>query len=276
MKFVSLHNHDGFSIGDGFNYPEDHYKFVVENAESDSMGLATTNHGNINSLGYMIQAQNALKKRGIDFKIIVGNEMYIHPDLNEWRLEKEKLSLSKKESSEETESVIEIESESKDKSKWYNPVNRRHHLVVLAQNQKGISNLFTLTSLSYKEGFYRYPRVDFKMLEKYNEGLIVSSACLHPASELITDRGIETIQSVVKRFKQGDEVFVLCQDLDKERTTFERVSWGDVTRRGANLMKITLKNGKVLKLTPDHRVYTQRGWVQVQDLEKTDQILNLK
>ena len=212
MKFVSLHNHDGFSIGDGFNYPEDNYKFVVENAESDSMGLATTNHGNINSLGYMIQAQNALKKKGIDFKIIVGNEMYIHPDLSEWRLEKDKLSLSKKESSEETESVIEIESESKDKNKWYNPVNRRHHLVVLAQNQKGISNLFTLTSLSYKEGFYRYPRVDFKMLEKYNEGLIVSSACLAGLFSFIVLRDIEkgedfVLSSLDKEFKPLFDIF---------------------------------------------------------------------
>ena len=34
-------------------------------------------------------------------------------------------------------------------------------------------------SHSYKEdNFYRFPRIDYKMLEKHHEGIIVSSACL--------------------------------------------------------------------------------------------------
>ena len=50
---------------------------------------------------------------------------------------------------------------------------------MLAQNQTGLNNLFKLVSESYQpENFYRYPRIDYALLEKYNEGNIASSACL--------------------------------------------------------------------------------------------------
>ena len=31
---------------------------------------------------------------------------------------------------------------------------------------------------SYSEGFYRFPRIDYKMLKEHGEGLIVSTACI--------------------------------------------------------------------------------------------------
>ena len=52
-------------------------------------------------------------------------------------------------------------------------------LVLLVQNQTGLNNLFKLVSESYQsENFYRYPRIDYKLLKKYNEGIIAASACL--------------------------------------------------------------------------------------------------
>ena len=52
-------------------------------------------------------------------------------------------------------------------------------MILIAQNQTGLSNIFKLISDSYKEeNFYRYPRVDYDMLAKYSEGVIASSACL--------------------------------------------------------------------------------------------------
>lgn len=262
MKFVSLHNHDSFSIGDGFNYPEEHYKFVVENAESDSMALATTNHGNINSLGYMLQAQNNLKKKGINFKMIVGNEMYIHPDLELWKKQKEEIQEEKKtKKDDDTESTIEIESDSKDKSKWYNPVNRRHHLVVLAQNQKGIENLFTLTSLSYKEGFYRYPRVDFKMLEKYNEGLIISTACLAGLPTYIALRDIEKGEEYV--FQSLDnELKPLLDIFGKERAFLELQFNGIPQQKIINdiLIKYSQRTGYKLISTADAHYARPEFW----------------
>ena len=53
-----------------------------------------------------------------------------------------------------------------------------YHLVLLARDQTGYKNLVKLTSLAYVEGFYTKPRIDRELLAKYNEGLIVSSACM--------------------------------------------------------------------------------------------------
>ncbi|PCM56387.1 hypothetical protein CP502_09040, partial [Campylobacter sp. BCW_8712] len=39
-------------------------------------------------------------------------------------------------------------------------------------------NLMYLSSQSYIKGLYYYPRINKKLLEKYSEGLICSSACL--------------------------------------------------------------------------------------------------
>ncbi len=52
------------------------------------------------------------------------------------------------------------------------------HLVLLAENNAGYSNLMRLVSLSHLEGFYYKPRMDKKLLRQYSGGLIGLSACL--------------------------------------------------------------------------------------------------
>jgi DNA polymerase III subunit alpha len=47
------------------------------------------------------------------------------------------------------------------------------HVVVLAKNETGYQNLLKLISHAHLEGFYYKPRVDFELLEKYREGLVV-------------------------------------------------------------------------------------------------------
>lgn len=52
------------------------------------------------------------------------------------------------------------------------------HLILLAKNEKGYRNLLKLVTIANTEGFYYKPRIDKSLLEKYSEGLIVSSACI--------------------------------------------------------------------------------------------------
>ncbi len=56
--------------------------------------------------------------------------------------------------------------------------NRYYHLILLVENAIGYKNLCKLISFSYQEGFYFKPRIDYKILEQYSEGLIATSACL--------------------------------------------------------------------------------------------------
>lgn len=52
------------------------------------------------------------------------------------------------------------------------------HLIVLAKNNIGYKNLMKLNSIAFVDGFYYRPRIDYKTLEKYSEGLIILTACL--------------------------------------------------------------------------------------------------
>lgn len=82
---------------------------------------------------------SAAKNAGI--KPIIGMEAYVAPN----RLEKSKLI---------------------------------YHLVLLAKNQEGYSNLMVLASQGYLDGFYYKPRIDKNCICQYAKGLIGTSACL--------------------------------------------------------------------------------------------------
>ena len=176
LKFVNLHAHDVYSIGDGYGYPEEHFDFAYSNGLD---AHAITNHGNMNSLPHMVQHVKKMKADGKNFKAIYGVEAYFLPSVTEWKEEYEKereKKKSRKKAEKQNASFIEDEEETR---RTKNILNRRRHLLLLAQNQTGLNNLFKLVSESFSEGnFYKYPRMDFDMLEKYNEGIIATSACL--------------------------------------------------------------------------------------------------
>jgi len=52
------------------------------------------------------------------------------------------------------------------------------HLLVLAKNDVGLTNMFKLHQWASKENFHRNPRINWEQLQLHNEGLIVTSACL--------------------------------------------------------------------------------------------------
>ena len=286
-RFVGLHAHSGFSTFDGLDYPQDHIDSVIENG-MDAWSL--TDHGHMNGFGHAYLHAEKLRKSGKNFKFIPGCEMYVHPDLKQWKVDlvKSKEKPVKDESiitpliaivdsDDETidigaeDSTLTIENEEETKSGKYNdPVKRRHHLVVLPKTSVGLQRLFHLVSRGYLEGFYRFPRIDYGMLKEAAKGghLMVSTACLTGDVELITNRGLENLLSVVERFNGGDDVSVLSYDEKTGSKEFKKVSWAAMTRKKAKLLRIRLKDGKSVTLTPDHKVFTNLGWMEAQDLKK--------
>jgi DNA polymerase-3 subunit alpha len=137
MSFVHLHVHSEYSVLDGLSKVS---KIVKRAKELNQPAVALTDHG---VMFGVIDFFNAAKKEGI--KPIIGMEGYLarrartDRDVNQ------------------------------DKSPF--------HLLLLAQNMVGYQNLLTLASAAQLEGFYYKPRVDKEILEKYNEGLIVTSGC---------------------------------------------------------------------------------------------------
>lgn len=57
-------------------------------------------------------------------------------------------------------------------------VRENFHLILLAENEIGYRNLRKLTSESFINGKYFFPRIDKKLLEKHKEGIIATTACL--------------------------------------------------------------------------------------------------
>lgn len=275
IKFVGLHAHDVFSIFDGFGFPSDHMDFAFSNGMD---ALATTNHGHMNSLSYQVLHAKKMHKEGKNFKPIFGCEAYFIPSIEDWRVEYERIQAEKK-SADEAVSGATIEDENASKKEIKSILNRRRHLVLLAQNQKGLNNVFKLISQSYKnENFYRYPRIDYSLLEKYNEGVIALSACLTADAIVDTSDGQITMKELVDRVNNKEEIFVLSYNENDKKLVHQKVVWADLTRKNAKLVKIKLKDGKELRLTPDHKVYTDKGWMKAEELKnhKNIKILSLK
>jgi DNA polymerase-3 subunit alpha len=179
IPFVGLHAHSvAGSIFDAIGYPQHHMDFAYENGCD---ALALTDHGNMNGLAYQVLHAKKMQAEGKDFKPIFGCEAYFTPSIADWRAAYDKAMQDKKaarsiKKDEQSGATVEDEGDSK---KTQDILKRRRHLVLLAQNQTGLNNLFKLVSESYKaENFYRYPRIDYALLKKYNEGIIASSACL--------------------------------------------------------------------------------------------------
>ncbi len=53
-----------------------------------------------------------------------------------------------------------------------------NHLILLAKNEEGYSNLRYLASTGYMDGFYYHPRIDKDVLKEHSKGLIGLTACL--------------------------------------------------------------------------------------------------
>jgi DNA polymerase III alpha subunit len=268
-NFISIHSHSHFSTYDGLGQPSDHIDFCLNNGLS---GWSLTDHGNGNGLAHAhAHAKKVIKSKGAKFRQLYGVEFYFVPDLADWKV---RYDLSKQDSSkavdneEEAGLVVEDADETRSDADRFVDVNKRYHLVVIAKNRIGLSNLFTLVKKSYVDGFYKFPRIDFKLLKQHGEGLVVSTACVTGDAELVTDRGAESLLSVIERYKMGEHPIVLSFNETSKELQFKRVLWGDKTRTSAKLVKLKTADGKEIRLTPDHQVLTDKGWLRADELKK--------
>jgi DNA polymerase-3 subunit alpha len=180
IPFVGLHAHSvAGSIFDALGYPDAHMDYAYSNGMD---ALALTDHGNMNGLSYQVLHAKKMRASGKEFKPIFGCEAYFIASHEDWREEYKNVMLDKKaavKAKRSSTSGATVEDETESKKATRSVLNRRRHLVLLAQNQTGLNNLFKLISDSYRdENFYRFPRVDLEMLKEHSEGIIASSACL--------------------------------------------------------------------------------------------------
>jgi DNA polymerase-3 subunit alpha len=148
MSYVGLHVHTHYSLFDGIATPEEYIDRAVE---LGMPAIAITDHGTLS--GHR-ELHRIAKAKGI--KPILGVEGYMCKDRFDTRDKSERDG---------------------DLDLVYN------HIVLLAKNKIGLENLNKISEISWTEGYFKKPRFDFEILEKYSEGIIVTSAC--PSSVLV-------------------------------------------------------------------------------------------
>lgn len=136
--FVHLHSHTEYSLFDGISRIGELVSHVKEMGQT---ALAITDHGVMYGAIYLYKE---CIKQGI--KPIIGCEIYV------------------------------TRGSRFDKSG--NGKEKLAHLILLAENNEGYQNLIKICSKAWTEGYYHRPRADHELLEKYHEGLIVTSACV--------------------------------------------------------------------------------------------------
>jgi len=144
MSYAGLHVHTHYSLFDGIATPQE---YVDRAIEIGMPAIAITDHGSLS--GHREMYRVAIEK-GI--KPILGVEGYIAQDRFDQRDKEERV-----------DTPLDL---------VYN------HLIILAKNEKGLENLNKLNEIAWTEGFYKKPRMDWTSLEKYKEGLIITSGCL--------------------------------------------------------------------------------------------------
>ncbi|MFO0704056.1 MAG: DNA polymerase III subunit alpha [Patescibacteria group bacterium] len=175
MSFIHLHLHTEWSLLRGMT----RMKKAIEKAKSMGMNsIAITDYGGMYGV---FKFFIACKDAGI--KPIIGCEVY-------------KAERSRKE-------------------KQHGDLRDAYSLILLAKDVTGYKNLVKIVSYAYLEGLHYQPRVDFELLEKYHEGLIVLSGAPQK-SELgtyITHNEPTKIKAYLTKMKQifGSDFYITLE-----------------------------------------------------------------
>ena len=150
-------------------------QLVALSAERGNKAVAITDHGNMYGT---LQFYTECLSHGI--KPIIGSEFYVCED---------------------------------HKQRGGKPV--LNHLILLAKNNEGYKNLLKLSSISFVDGFYYKPRIDYNLLEQYHEGIICLSACLAGSiPQMILQNRLEDAEKLALRLKGlfGDDFYLEIQN----------------------------------------------------------------
>jgi len=176
MSYVGLHVHTHYSLFDGIATP---LEYVERAKELGMNALAITDHGSLSGHREFFRAAS---ESGI--KPILGVEGYITQDRFDQR------------DKEERKGLLDL---------VYN------HIIIIAKNDVGLENLNKLNEIAWTEGFYKKPRIDYEVLEKYSEGLIVLSGCLSGAlAKAIEAEELAEAKHIIEWHKRvfGDDYYI--------------------------------------------------------------------
>ena len=137
------------------------------------------------------------------------------------------------------------------------------HLVLLAKNKTGYHNLCKLVSQSWIDGYYYRPRLDKEMLERYHEGLIVSSACLGgEIPQKIMAGRVQEAEEAIRWFKGiwGDDYYLEVQRHRTDKPGADRTVYEHQQEVNKVIFELAGKLGvKVIATNDVHFVEEEHG-----------------
>ena len=221
MSYNGLHVHTHYSLFDGIATPEE---YLTRAQEIGMKSLAITDHG---SLSGHREFYRIAKEKGI--KPILGIEGYITNDRKDQR------------APDVRDGLLDL---------VYN------HIIVLAKNRVGLENLNKLNEIAWTEGFFKKPRFDYEVLEKYSEGLIVLSGCLSGAlAKAIEAEELAEAKRIIEWHKRvfGEDYYIEVMPHNPPEVNKQLVELAD-------------KYGVTPVITPDcHHAHT--GQKEIQELK---------
>ncbi len=183
--------------------------------------VAMTDHGNMfGAIDFYV----TMKKEGI--KPIIGMEAYVHN-----------------------------QDELGDKS-----TKQRFHLCLYAKNEIGYKNLMYLSSQSYINGFYYYPRINKKLLRAHSQGLICSSACLQGEVNWHLNLSERNVKNGAKGYERAVEVALEYKDIFGDDFYLEimRHGIGDQLSIDEQIIQVSQETGIKIIATNDTHYLEQR------------------
>ena len=250
-NFVHTHVHTDASLLDGLSKVKD----LVAKAKSLNMkAVAITDHG---SLGNALSFWEECNKQGI--KPLLGNELYYTHNTDILALPlKDRDELAIKQAK---ENGIEIPKKAKKKDiaellEPYSYDTKGYHILFIAMNQTGWVNLMKLSGEASDKCTYNgRPHCDMKMIRKYNEGLICTTACLGSyLDQCIINNKLEEAKQHLKDLHDifGDRLFLEIQPFNEE----------EQIKANIELMKLSEEfNIKLITGTDSHYVNKEDHYI---------------
>jgi len=98
---------------------------------------------------------------------------------------------------------------------------------------------------------------------------ITTNPCFHPDTLINTEYGLLKIKDITSPMR----VYSMNAD---GRLVMSNAGTSFISKKNAATLKITLRNGSSIQVTPDHKLYVHdKGWVQAKDLVIGDRIAHL-
>lgn len=192
--FVHLHSHSHYSALDGLSTIDEMVAVVVADGQQ---ALAATDHGNC--AAHPELAEKCTKAGikpvfGMEANLVLdrhrrGRSWMAMVDQDGVEYEVDPASVDK-----EVAKALVRRSDANDVLYGY------QHITLWAMNDKGLRNLWAMSTEGNKTGFYGRPRIDYDTLERLNEGILASTGCLRgPLAQAVLDDDLGLAHQNVSR-----------------------------------------------------------------------------